>query len=102
MVQAYNFLASWQLFPEKGTYESGERPKSGIYRIEASNETKQLSIHHNWVSLQNQAFSAEYTISAEPGLHPFENTALADHTQVNFPDGITFEIHFYRAGQVTL
>jgi hypothetical protein len=34
MVDAYNFLASWQLFPEKGTYEFGSRPKSGIYKIE--------------------------------------------------------------------
>lgn len=34
MVQAYNFLASWQLFPEKGTYEQGDRPKSGTYKID--------------------------------------------------------------------
>jgi hypothetical protein len=30
MVQAYNFLASWQLFPEKGTYELGNTRKPGI------------------------------------------------------------------------
>lgn len=102
MVQAYNFLASWQLFPEKGTYEHGERPKSGIYKIDSNHETKELIIHHNWVTLENQAFSAEYRVSAESGLQPFGNTALADHTQVNFPDGITFTIHFYRSGQVVL
>lgn len=102
MVQAYNFLASWQLFPEKGIYEYGERPKSGIYKIEAINETKELVIHHNWVSLQNQAFASQYKLIAEAGLHPFADAALADHTQVNFPDGITFSIHFYRNGQVTL
>lgn len=102
MVSAYNFLASWQLFPEKGTYEYGERPKSGIYKIEAIHETKELVIHHNWVSLQNQAFASQYKLIAEAGLHPFSDTALADHTQVNFPDGITFSIHFYRNGQVSL
>lgn len=102
MVQAYNFLSSWQLFPEKGTYEYGERPRSGIYKIEANNESKELIIHHNWVSLENQAFASQYRISVEPGLHPFADTALADHTQVNFPDGITFSIHFYRSGQVSL
>ncbi|HEY0678903.1 MAG TPA: DUF2452 domain-containing protein [Chitinophagaceae bacterium] len=102
VVQAYNFLASWQLFPEKGTYESGERPKSGIYKIDAVNETRELIIHHNWVSLANQAFSAQYRVLAEQGLQPFENTALADNTQVSFPDGITFSIHFYRQGQVVL
>ncbi|HYC28457.1 MAG TPA: DUF2452 domain-containing protein, partial [Chitinophagaceae bacterium] len=32
----------------------------------------------------------------------FENAALADQSQVNFPDGITFSIHFYRGGQVVL
>ena len=102
MVQAYNFLASWQLFPEKGIYEQGERPKSGIYKIEANNDTKELIIHHNWVSLENQAFAAQYRVMAEPGLNPFENGALADHTQVSFPDGITFSVHFYRSGQVSL
>ena len=34
MITAYNFIASWQLFPEKGNYEYGNRPKSGIYKIE--------------------------------------------------------------------
>lgn len=102
MVQAYNFLASWQLFPEKGTYEYGERPKSGIYKIESVTGEKALSIQHNWVSLQNQAFASQYRINAESGLHPFEDKALADHAQVSFTDSITFEIHFYRGGQVVL
>jgi hypothetical protein len=102
MIQAYNFLASWQLFPEKGTYEFGERPKSGIYKIESVKETKELFIQHNWVSLENNAFAAEYKIIADGGINPFENKALADTAQVNFPDGINFEIHFYRNGQIVL
>jgi Protein of unknown function (DUF2452) len=102
MVQAYNFLASWQLFPEKGIYEFGERPKSGIYKIEAATENKQLSILHNWVALSNQAFAAEYRFAADGGLHPFANTEFADEVQAKFPDGITFEIHFYRQGRVTM
>lgn len=102
MIQAYNFTASWQLFPEKGTYEYGERPKSGIYKIDSEKETKQLMIHHNWVSLKNEAFAADYKIFADGSIHPFENKNLADAAQVNFPDGITFEIHFYRGGQVIL
>ena len=65
MVQAYNFLASWQLFPEKGVYEFGERPKSGIYKIEAVAEKKELQIFHNWVTLENQAFSSGYRINAD-------------------------------------
>jgi hypothetical protein len=34
MVQAYNFLASWQLFPEKCDFEYQIVPKSGNYKIE--------------------------------------------------------------------
>jgi predicted transcriptional regulator len=102
MLQAYNFLASWQLFPEKGTYECGGRPKSGIYKIEAPGDDKKISISHNWVTLENNAFSSEYKIIADGGLNAFDNPALADHVQVAFPDSICFEIHFYKKGQVVL
>jgi hypothetical protein len=102
MVQAYNFLASWQLFPEKGTYEQGERPKSGIYKIEPVANTKELAVFHNWVTLESQAFSSDYKINADGSLNDFANTQLADKVQVAFPDGITFEIHFYKKGEVAL
>lgn len=102
MIKAYNFIASWQLFPEKCNYEEGDRPKSGTYRIEADPEKNALKVHHNWVSLENQAFSAAYTVVADGELHPYADEALADSVQVNFPDGINFEVHFYRAGQVRL
>jgi hypothetical protein len=102
MVQAYNFLASWQLFPEKGTYENGERPKSGIYKIESVADKKELTVSHSWVSLENQAFSSSYTVIADGALNDFENRDLADKAQVVFTDGIHFEIHFYRNGIVTL
>jgi hypothetical protein len=102
MVEAYNFLASWQLFPEKGIYESGERPKSGIYRIEAGSEKKILRISHNWVTLENHAFESNYNIIADGLLNDFENHDLADKVQVSLPDGITFEIHFYKKGEAVL
>ena len=102
MVQAYNFLASWQLFPEKGTYENGERPKSGIYKIEAVPGSKELIIYHNWVTLENLAFAATYKILADGSLNEFSNHELADNVQAVFPDGITFEIHFYKKGEVIL
>lgn len=102
MVQAYNFLASWQLFPEKGAYENGERPKSGIYRIEAVADSKELIIYHNWVTLGNEAFAASYTINADGELNDFSNHELADKVQAAIPDGITFGIHFYRKGKIVL
>lgn len=102
MVQAYNFLASWQLFPEKSTYEHGERPKSGIYKIESPEGRKELIISHNWVTLENIAYAAQYTIVADGALNPFDNVELADNAQVVFVDSINFEIHFYKKGEAAL
>lgn len=102
MVQAYNFLASWQLFPEKGIYEFGERPKSGIYKIEAVTDKKELKIYHNWVSLENQALASSYNIIADGSLNEFSDEQFADKAQATFPDSISFEIHFYRKGEVAL
>ena len=102
MVQAYNFLASWQLFPEKGTYEYGARPKSGIYKIEAVAGKKELVIYHNRVTLEGTALSSSYKIEADGELNDFDNHELANHVQVVFPDSISFEIHFYKKGEVVL
>ncbi len=102
MIQAYNFLASWQLFPEKGTYDLGERPKSGIYKIIAVEGRKELVISHSYVTLDNQAYHADYTVAADGQLHAFENKALAEQAQVLFPDSITLKIHFYRKGEAVL
>lgn len=102
MIQAYNFLASWQLFPEKGTYEHGTRPKSGIYKIEAIENKKELSISHSWTTIENQGYSSQYKVEADGDIHTFDDPQFADAIQVLFTDSITFEMHFYRGGQVIL
>jgi Protein of unknown function (DUF2452) len=102
MIQAYNFLASWQLFPEKGIYEYGERPKSGIYKIESVKDKKDLTISHTWVTLENHAFAAGYKIIADGALNDFDDPKLADKVQATFIDSISFEIHFYKHGQVII
>jgi hypothetical protein len=102
MIHAYNFLASWQLFPEKCSYELGDRPKSGIYKIESVEDKKALMVSHNWVSLENQAFASQYAIVADGELNEFSQHELADQAQVSFIDSISFEIHFYKKGEVAL
>ena len=102
MVQAYNFLASWQLFPEKSIYEYGDRPKSGIYKIEGVPGKKELLILHNWVDPDNRAFVSNYKILADGELNSMENEQWGDKSQVKFPDSISFEIHFYKNGQSIL
>ena len=57
MVQAYNFLASWQLFPEKSEFEYQLVPKSGNYKIESVQNAHALSFSHNWVNIENEACS---------------------------------------------
>jgi hypothetical protein len=102
MVKAYNFLGSWQLFPEKGTYEYYERPKSGIYKIESEEDKKELTISHNWITLENAGYSSQYKVIADGEIHVLDDRQLADEVQVSFVDSITFELHFYRGGQVML
>jgi hypothetical protein len=102
MITAYNFIASWQLFPEKGTYEYGNRPKSGIYKIEATPNKKELSISNNWVTLENQAFASQYQFIADGEMQLFADVEFADHIKVNFVDAITFETFFYKNDNIVL
>jgi len=102
MITAYNFISSWQLFPEKGTYELGNRPKSGIYKIEATDSKKEIAISSNWVTLENQAFSTAYKMFADGDLHPFADTDIADEVKTVFVDAICFEIYFYKNKEVIL
>lgn len=102
MVTAYNFISSWQLFPEKGTYEHGHRPKSGIYKIEASGNRNELLISMNWVTLENQAFSSSYTLTLDGETYPFTDTELADEVKAVYIDAIQFETHFLKGGQPVL
>ncbi len=101
-MQVYNFSASWQLFPEKGSYEWGDRPKSGFYKVEPNEQKTELTISRNWVTLENQAFASQYHVKGDEGLHPFEDNALADMAGVAFGDSHHFEIRFYRDEQVVL
>ena len=83
-------------------YESGERPKSGIYKIETTQKKSELSFSNSWVTLGNKAFTFNYNVTADGELHSFNDHQLADEVQVSFIDSITFELHFYKSGQVVL
>jgi len=102
MITAYNFISSWQLFPEKGIYELGNRPKSGIYKIEATDSKKEIAISSNWVTLENQAFSTAYKMFADGDLHSFADTDIADEVKTVFVDAICFETYFYKKKEVIL
>jgi hypothetical protein len=101
MVQAYNFLAAWQLFPEKCTYQYQLAPKSGSYHIESVPNKDELKISMSWVSLDNQAFYSQYSIYPNGELHPFDNQALADSTKATIVNASTIEIEFYQHNHIS-
>jgi hypothetical protein len=102
MVEAYNFIASWQLFPEKGSYESGMRPKSGTCKIFSTGNKKEITLSTSWLTLENQAFDSSYTIIADGEEHSFKDEDFADKVKANFIDALHFEIEFLKDKQTVL
>ena len=100
MGEAYNFLASWQLFPEKGTYEIGDRPKSAIYKIELGNATKQLNINKFWVSIEDHSFTSQYSSVADGKEHQLSDSSDGDSIKIDMIDAITFETFFSKNGEM--
>lgn len=102
MVQAYNFLAGWQLFPEKCDFQHGLTPKSGNYKIESIRNGHALSISINWVSLDNEAFYSQYEIVPDDELHPFENQEMADTVKACILNASAIQTVFIKAEKTIL
>lgn len=102
MVQAYNFLASWQLFPEKCIFESGLAPKSGHYTIESIRNGQALNIRINWLNIDNEAFYSQYEVIPDGEIRVFPNHDLAEGISANIPDASTFQVFFYRQDAIIL
>jgi hypothetical protein len=102
MVQAYNFLASWQLFPEKSEFEYQIVPKSGNYKIETVHAGHYLSFSHNWVSLDNEAFYAQYQVNPNGALHDFENKDLADNVAAEINNASCLTVQFFKRENLVL
>ena len=102
MVQAYNFLASWQLFPEKCDFQSGLTPKSGNYKIESIRNGHALSVSINWVSIDNEAFYTQYDIVPDGELHPFENQEIADTVKVTILNASAIQTIFSKEEKTVL
>jgi hypothetical protein len=102
MVEAYNFLASWQLFPERGTYSFGSRPKAGIYKIELGGTGNDLVISMNWVTLEDQAFSSSYTAELKQIKNEIDINNASDVVWLTFIDATNFEIQFCKNGILSL
>jgi hypothetical protein len=102
MVQAYNFLASWQLFPEKCQFQHGLTPKSGQYRIESIRQGHALSISSNWVSMDNQAFYSQYELVPDNQPQELKDSVVADSIAGEITDASSFIITLQRKGETIL
>jgi Protein of unknown function (DUF2452) len=102
ITDAYNFLGAWQLFPEKGTYEHGTRPKSAVYRINFHNNQKTIQVTMNWVTLEDLAFSSDYVVIPDGEEHVYSDPGVADLLKAQFQDTTHFQITFYRNGALVL
>ncbi len=100
MVEAYNFLASWQLFPERGTYEIGDRPKSAIYKIELGGAHKQLSVSRSWVSIEDHSFTSQYSSIADGKEYELSESSDGDSIKIDMIDAITFETFFSKNNEM--
>ncbi|MEI2707801.1 MAG: DUF2452 domain-containing protein [Chitinophagaceae bacterium] len=102
MVQAYNFLASWQLFPEKCSFEFGIAPKSGNYKIESIKNGHELIVSINWVSITNDAFYTQYSVNPNGTLQPLDNQDIADSIQSTIVNASTLQTIFFKNDLVIL
>ena len=100
MVQAYNFLASWQLFPEKGSYQKDIGPKSATYKIESIVNEKHLTISHNWVTVTNEAFYTQYSILPNGIKNPFDNKEVAESYIAEIKNSSNLTIQFFTIDEV--
>ena len=101
MVQAYNFLASWQLFPEKCNYEKGLVPKSGTFKIENETTEKKITLSHNWVTQTGEAFYTSYDIVPNNTQQPFTHKEIAESYIANIDGSNTINIKFFDAADST-
>lgn len=92
MIEAYNFLAGWQLFPEKCVYQNGLVPKSGTYKIDAANNT--LVFTNNWVTVENAAYNAVFTVVPDGAVHTFNDAALAAQYSASFVNSGLLQLCF--------
>lgn len=102
MVQAYNFLASWQLFPEKCDFQFGTIPKSGNYKIESIQNGQGLGISLNWVNPDNEAFYSQYELVPDSKQHPFDNHDLADMVKAEITNASNLQVAFIKDEKIIL
>jgi hypothetical protein len=100
MTDLHHFLGSWQLFPEQGTYQHGERPRSASYKLEAVGDL--LAVEMNWVSMVEHAFCSRYSLIPNGEWQPFADLVVADSIRTVMHTSSSFDLEFRRENDVVM
>jgi Protein of unknown function (DUF2452) len=77
VIKPYNFLASWQLVPEKCDYQLGVPPKSSICKMESSDGEDIVTLSLSWLTHDNQSYKTAYTFIPDGKPYKFEHEEVA-------------------------
>jgi hypothetical protein len=98
---AYNFIASWQLIPEKTIYENGEVPRSCFYKVEKIGDNK-IEINLNYTNFLGEGFNSYYKVIVDNNWHAFEHAALADEVLAEEDGSHKLTINFKKGENIVL
>ncbi len=102
MVEAYNFLASWQLVPEKSIFPEGRYKKSGQIKFDSPAGTHVLHIENSWVDMENQAYYSALEITVDGEWHTHNLSGETRKSKASFEGSHSMEIEIkHREGNVT-
>lgn len=102
MFVAQQFISSWQLFPEKGTYEIGHRPKAAIYRISHGQQRDSIAVHMNRQTIEDQAFTSSFEVTVDGENRTYSDTEFAEQVKASLVHDLELVISFLKNSEVFL
>ena len=93
-----DFLGLWQLIPESCSYEQGDPPKSGTYRIE-ENRDGSLQFTADWVGADDDTGSVTFSGFPDGTRMPFNAGELADALAVDAVSARELNTYAYMDGR---
>ncbi|GIQ69603.1 hypothetical protein XYCOK13_24270 [Xylanibacillus composti] len=93
--QLDGFLGEWTLVPHLCSYEVGQPPKQGLYRIEWSNDLLVCSL--SWVSTDNTKHQTTYLTKPDGVARPYTTSDLADTILTRLSDDHTLDTAVMKA-----
>jgi hypothetical protein len=94
------FIGTWELIPEKSSYELGQPPRSGTYRISESGEG--YAIDMTWTTPQGAPAALSYRAIPDDKRYTQEDTSVADETSMTDVGPRQLDTRAFKGGNVIL